>query len=164
MPIEDFFFGGHIFFEKRSAFDPFRGLPMKGFLFKGGMDLTQSDIGRIIELQKRGLGYKRISAETNLPVNSVKTYCRRHPIDSVAGNCEYCQAPLVRLPHTKEKRFCSDNCRNEWWKAHPEAINRKKQYPHTCRFCGREFYTSRESSGFCSRKCFADFRRKEGRA
>lgn len=126
--------------------------------------MTQSDIGRIIELQKQGLGYKRIAAETGLPVNSVKTYCRRHPLENSTEKCDYCQAPLVRLPHTKRKRFCSDRCRMEWWKEHPDAVNRKKQYSHTCKFCSQEFFSTRKSSVFCCRKCYADFRRKEERA
>lgn len=35
---------------------------------------------QIMKLQQDGLGYKRITAATGLPVNTVKTICRRNPI------------------------------------------------------------------------------------
>lgn len=123
--------------------------------------MTKNDKERINALQNRGFGYKRIATETGLPVNSVKSYCRRHPIDRADENCEYCKAPLIRIPHKKEKRFCSDSCRMAWWKAHPHAVIRKKLYHHTCESCGQAFDSPRLSSRFCSRRCYADNRRKE---
>jgi len=35
---------------------------------------------QIMKLQQDGLGYKRITAATDLPVNTVKTICHRNPI------------------------------------------------------------------------------------
>lgn len=35
---------------------------------------------QIMKLQQDGLGYKRIATATGLPVNTVKTFCRRNPV------------------------------------------------------------------------------------
>ena len=44
--------------------------------------MTAEEIKTIRDLQQRGLGYKKIATLTGVPVNSVKTYCRRHKVDA----------------------------------------------------------------------------------
>ena len=126
--------------------------------------MTTEQKGMIVVLQQRGFGYRKIAEETGLPMEAVKTYCRRHPIteaDGEKGLCEQCHALFAIEPHRKKKRFCSDACRMAWWKAHPELIKRNKVYPTVCECCGATFDSIRQGSRFCSRKCYADFRRKE---
>lgn len=66
-------------------------------------------------LREKGYGYKRIASELNLSVNTVKSYCRRHPVPAVKSNddsvCLNCGKPIEQIPQRKKKKFCSDKCR-----------------------------------------------------
>ena len=129
-------------------------------LFFTGSDLmTQAQKERIAGLQRAGLGYRKIAAELEMPVDTVKSYCRRHPLPQYDTVCAHCGKLLVQTPHKKKKRFCCDQCRMAWWKAHPDQIVRKKVYAHICHNCGETFHSHRANSQYCSRKCFAEFRR-----
>lgn len=129
--------------------------------------MTNEEKQNIRQLQTRGYGYRSIAAMTGLSVNTVKSYCRRHPLEQAAesvveGFCRECGKRIRRLPHRKEKKFCSDKCRAKWWAAHAEAFGRQCYVKTVCTNCGKEFetYPSKQRK-FCSRTCFADFRRKE---
>lgn len=131
--------------------------------------MTAEEISRIIQLQCEGYGYKKIASLTGLPVNTVKTYCRRHPIskeDTAIENilCKMCGSKLEQTPHKRKRMFCSDACRLAWWNSHREQVNRKSVYSLTCNYCGQIF----ESYGnaqrkYCSRRCYGLSRRKETR-
>jgi endogenous inhibitor of DNA gyrase (YacG/DUF329 family) len=124
--------------------------------------MTRDDTAKIIEFQNSGMGYKRISSLMGLPVNAVKSHCRRHPV-SKYGICQQCGAPIKQTPHKRAKKFCSDACRMEWWKAHPEQVQRKV-YHLTCVWCGKPFDSVGSGERkYCSRVCYADARRKEAR-
>ena len=42
--------------------------------------MTDGERSRIIALQYKGYGYKRTAAETGLSLNTVKSFCARHPV------------------------------------------------------------------------------------
>lgn len=129
--------------------------------------MTAEEITKVNQFQREGYGYKKIASLTGLPINTVKAYCRRHPIskkDTVAENtlCRMCGKKLEQTPHKRKRIFCSDTCRLAWWNSHRERVNRKSVYSLTCAYCGQPF----ESYGnayrkFCSRKCYGLSRRKE---
>ena len=130
--------------------------------------MTNAERSHIVELQQKGYGYKKIATITGLPQNTIKSYCSRHPVQvnltEQDGLCRNCKKPLEQTPHKRKKKFCSDVCRMTWWNNHPELVKRKAYYTVTCAHCGKQF----ESSGnahrrFCSRACYAEFRRKEVR-
>lgn len=122
----------------------------------GGQSVTNEQIQSITRLQQAGKGYRTIAAETGLPVNSVKSWCKRHPVGSTGSSlCQQCGAPLYPVPGKRAPRFCSDACRLAWWKAHPEQKSHRVSYPHVCRFCGTEFTNNRVTASYCSRACFA---------
>ena len=77
--------------------------------------MNHSKKEEINQLRKNGLGYKRISVIIGVPLNTVKSYCRRQNVDKeVSTNsdvCLLCQAPLVQKKGKKPKKFCSDTCR-----------------------------------------------------
>ena len=124
--------------------------------------MTKDDTTKITELQNKGMGYKRISALTGLPVNTVKSYCRRHAVGKYEI-CQQCGSPVKQTPHKRSKKFCSDACRMAWWKVHPEQIQRKV-YHLTCAWCGKTFDSiGNGKRQYCSRACYADARRKEDR-
>lgn len=146
-----------------------RGLPVRACVSLGKeSDMVQNNIDDIIRLQRSGYGYKRIAQITGLPVNAVKTYCRRHPlptniVDGVSV-CRQCGKIVEQNPHRKQKLFCSDACRMAWWNAHPGRVKRKAYYTITCASCGRTFESYGNSNRkFCSRSCYAKYRTKEAR-
>lgn len=120
----------------------------------------------ICEYIQRGKSPK-YSPITGLPLNTVKSFCARHPVQikelpSSNALCRNCLAPLEQTPHKRKRMFCSDACRMAWWNAHPERVQRKAYYTLTCRHCGKQFESYGNSHrAFCSRDCYLKFRRKE---
>lgn len=130
--------------------------------------MVQNEIDEIVRLQHCGYGYKRIAQLTGLPINTVKTYCRRHPLSVVDEEnmtvCRQCGRPIEQQPHRKQKLFCSDACRMVWWNAHPGRVKRKAYYTFTCASCGRAFESyGNHNRKFCSRACYAQYRASEVR-
>lgn len=124
--------------------------------------MTNEQIDRITYLQQSRKGYRTIAAELDLPVNSVKSWCRRHPINGLErGRCQQCGAPLNQIIGKRTRRFCSDACRLLWWKEHPEKKSHRIAYRHVCRFCGAEFINNRAAASYCNRACFARARARE---
>ena len=124
--------------------------------------MTNEEKKQIEYLRSQGLGYKRIASALSLPVNSVKSFCRRHPAKPPTENvCPVCSTALVRIPHRKSKKFCSDACRMTWWNSHQELVNRKAIYHLFCAHCGQPFDSyGNKNRKYCSRRCYDDARRK----
>ena len=93
---------------------------------------------QIKELRGKGYGYGRIAQVLSLSENTIKTYCRRHglggvvatpaPIDGEVHHCLCCGKEVVQPGGRKEKKFCSDKCRNKWWNSNLDKVNRKANY------------------------------------
>lgn len=125
----------------------------------GGQSVTNEQIEIVARLQQSGKGYRAIAAETGLPINSVKSWCRRHPADRTAPSfCQQCGTALNQIPGKRTRRFYSDTCRMLWWKEHPENKSHRVAYRHVCRCCGMEFINNRAVASYCSRACFAKAR------
>ena len=122
--------------------------------------MTQGEQSAALMLIRDGAGYKRIASQLGLPVNTVKSFCRKVAAGAT-HTCPNCGKPVPQKPHRKEKRFCSDRCRVEWWNHHREQIRHKSAIKVICKHCGKEF----ESYGkcqrvYCSRECYDAARRK----
>lgn len=129
--------------------------------------MTKDEVSVVIELQRQGLGYRRIATLTNISPNTIKSYCKRHPIDitepvaTADAYCQQCGHPVERIPHRKPKRFCSDKCRMVWWNNHRDLVKKKAYHTMTCETCGLVFQVYGKSERrYCSRACSAVTRRK----
>lgn len=126
--------------------------------------MTNYEIQQIRALQCQGLGYRRIAAMLNLSPNSVKSYCQRHPLKPAVkadGYCKQCGSPLTFVVGKKKRQFCSDRCRQIWWNAHREEVNKRTFHERNCLQCGQRFSVyGRTAQLYCSRRCFAASRRK----
>ena len=110
--------------------------------------MTDSEKKQILELYNKGLGYSKIAAALELPLNTVKSFLYR------------LNKPL-QITSKRVKRFCSDKCRMAWWNAHQEYVMRTAYYSFVCPQCGKTFTVYGNSKRmYCSRKCFAAARRK----
>lgn len=87
----------------------------------------------IQRLRQEGYGYVRIAQMLGLSENSVKSFCRRHPLptdDSHKQTVSTC--PQCGTKVDSRRRFCSDACRTTWWNAHREHPNGKGQTRFIC--------------------------------
>ena len=84
----------------------------------------------IIKLRRLNYGYKTIANKLGLPADTVKSHCKRHnimkglpPSDSTCQGhfCLQCGKPILQDPKRKEKKYCSDACRNKWWNSHTDS-------------------------------------------
>ena len=121
--------------------------------------MTDLERKKIDVLRKQGLGYKKIAADVGLSLNTVKSYCKSHPVSYEGTFCLQCGTEVKQTAHKRQRKYCSDACRAAWWSAHPEA-RKSSRYPHTCAFCGKEFSSDRSASKYCSTLCYANARKK----
>lgn len=128
--------------------------------------MTTSQKKRIEYMCGKGESYAAIAADLGISTNTVKSYCRRNNlcVGCIApksdDTCKNCDKPLEHKPKAKKKRFCSDSCRLAWWKAHPEAVNRRAVYNFICTTCGERFEAyGNAHRKYCSRACFGRARR-----
>ena len=130
--------------------------------------MNQQQRELILKLRAQGMSYGKIAAAVGLSANTVKSFCRRNPTDSLPAKtvsvarperCPQCNSLLEQTSGHRQKRFCSEKCRRLWWAAHPEQMNRNTFYPVTCRQCGKSFlqYGTRLRK-FCSRACYLEHR------
>lgn len=118
----------------------------------------------IIRMRSDGMTFSEIANQLQLSINTVKSFYRRNAnTKSPFETCMHCGKPIVQTKHKRQKKFCSDKCRNSWWSAHPQNRRPKRLYSHICAHCGIAFQSDRAKSKYCSVKCFADARRKENR-
>ena len=85
--------------------------------------MTKTEKETIQRLQSYGLGYVRISQITSISVDTVKSHCRAHPATSVKqidveNFCRNCDSPIDCSFPVRQRLFCSDKCRMEWWNYH----------------------------------------------
>lgn len=123
--------------------------------------MTKQEIETLNLMRSHGKSAADIAIALGLSVNTVRSYIRRHPPkDAVQVGCRRCGKPVMQVKSRKAKYFCSDRCRNAWWNAHPEKVQRKAYYRLTCQFCGKEFVSyGNKNRKYCSRLCYADARR-----
>lgn len=123
--------------------------------------MTKQEIETLNLMRSHDKSAADIAIALGLSVNTVRSYIRRHPPkDAVQVGCRQCGKPVLQAKGRKAKYFCSDRCRNAWWNAHPEKVQRKAYYRLTCQFCGKEFVSyGNKKRKYCSRLCYADARR-----
>ena len=96
-----------------------------------------------------------IAAALGLPPGTVRSYIHRHPIIPGTKSCKQCGKPLVQPKGRREKKFCSDSCRMDWWNSHQEDVVRKAYYTLYCQHCGKEFESyGNKNRKYCCRPCY----------
>lgn len=118
----------------------------------------------IRKLRHGGLGYKAISAQLDLPLSTVKSFCRRNDLagDFTAGSngqtalfCKECGKKLKQTQGARMKVFCSDACRLAWWQKNPDKVKRRANYELTCQFCNQIFISyGNKHRKYCCHACY----------
>lgn len=89
---------------------------------------------RIAELRQQNYSYRFIGDALSMSPNTVKSICRRKHFDAIGPRktkaekqrtsiCKNCYRTLDQ-DGRKNRLFCSDSCRTEWWK-HNRRITEK---------------------------------------
>lgn len=126
--------------------------------------MTDTQRKQIRNLRAAGLGYKKIAEQMELSENTVKTFCRRNGLGgaiALQGECMdkhlclCCGVEVMQNPGRKAKKFCSDKCRNKWWNAHLDKVNRKAMYEYECPHCKKDFTAyGNANRKYCSHECY----------
>ena len=133
--------------------------------------MTDEQKNKIIELRKNGTGYKAIASEIGLSRDAVRSFCKSRNLSGFGvaavmniseqtenGNiCPNCCKPITQPLKGRRKKFCSEKCRRDWWKEHPEKAAQKDtaQYHLKCTYCGKEFVSyGNKNRKYCSHKCY----------
>ena len=77
------------------------------------------DKTKVIELRKLGYGYKRIAKALSITMDEVRNACSELSDEVVlSGKCRRCGIAITSTKGKKMKRFCSDQCRWDWWNSY----------------------------------------------
>lgn len=137
--------------------------------------MTDEEKIKVANLRARGFGYTAISKELNISANTIKAYCKRSGLGGVASEevdevdipiikcrCQNCGKKIAFPEGRKEKKFCSDKCRNAWWNANLDKVNRKAMYEFTCLHCKKKGIAyGNNHRKFCNRECYGAYRKVE---
>ena len=113
--------------------------------------MTPEGKSSLSAMRKAGRSYTEIAAELGISKNTVETFCRRNgltpetesipveitPAPTTERLCPHCGKPVIQLEGRKEKKFCSDTCRNRWWNSHMDMVKRKAIYGQPGGICDR---------------------------
>lgn len=123
--------------------------------------MTQELKETIIKLKKSGLGYKAISKETGISLDTVKSIIKRSKEKECLGTCKCCGMKLKQTPGHRQKIFCSDTCRLKWWNTHSEQRNIKTYHEFKCLTCGKTFISlGNRIRKYCCKECYKKSSRK----
>lgn len=137
--------------------------------------MTDHQRMKTVKMRNAGCSYSEIAKALTVSRDTIKTFCRRNNIvidsqntavpNDTEGVCPECGNPIVQVAGRKPKRFCSPECRQQWWNAHPERVGQKAVYEYVCLGCG-QYFTSYGNSHrkYCSHECYVATRFKGGEA
>ena len=123
--------------------------------------MTDLQKEQILAMRKNQATYAAISDALGIPVNTIKTFCRRNGMvaDTVQHKpcCKNCGSELTNTPNAKPRLFCSDQCRQAWWNKNRYERTSAKIVPHTCPTCGKVFADySGANRKYCSQVCYRE--------
>lgn len=133
--------------------------------------MTDKQSNQIRELRMKGVGYRSIASVVGLSRDIVRNFCKQKGLDGYAsamtknvkkqmqrGNaCYYCDKTITQPSTGRPRKFCSDTCRRDWWKSHPEGMTKRDTavYILKCAKCGREFESYGNSKRkYCNHNCY----------
>lgn len=128
--------------------------------------MTKEQREQIVDLRKKGYGYRLIGQMLGLSRDAVRYFCKangmagnaENVLISDGANCPCCGGEILQNGGKgRRKKFCSEKCRREWWKKHPGAGNKSESaiYQSTCSACGKEFTAyGNNHRKYCSHACY----------
>lgn len=129
------------------------------------MNLEEKE--KIKKLREEGLGYKRISNELGISVNTIKSFCRNNNLTSEFTTkqiyCKECGKEIIQKEHIKKKIFCSEECKRKWWNKNRIKLDKTKLEEYTCLNCHKPFKAyPHENRKYCCHTCYIEDRFRGG--
>lgn len=151
--------------------DAKRGVFSSFFIVEGCEDMTEQQAKQIMKMREQGVGYRSIGLAVGLSRDIVRNFCKSKGLagygSALTKNiqeqvmlgkaCLYCGKKIEQPKTGRPKKFCSEKCRREWWKMHPEKLtkNETAMYPVVCARCGTEFISyGNKNRKYCSHDCY----------
>ena len=129
--------------------------------------MTEITKTKIIMLRNQGVSFGNIAVKLDMPKETIKSFCKRHykPVLLPEADANICVACGKHFEFGKRRtKYCSKECRQEWWNTHPEYVTKKAYYFQYCECCGKEFSSYGNSSRkYCSHECYIQDRFKGGK-
>ena len=131
--------------------------------------MTDLQAAQVKEMRLKGMGYRAIAETLGLSRDIVRNHCKAKGMDGYVaatvrnmqeregqgGICICCGKEMAQQGNGRPRKFCSEKCRRQWWKTHPEEGNRKAVYTQVCARCGKEFTAYGNSHRkYCSHDCY----------
>lgn len=142
--------------------------------------MTSEEKQKIIDMKASGKSANAISKELSISLNTVKSFLRRNkhkmivetiekPVDNIIvlseerkselpisnGKCLNCGKDIIQNDKIKKRKFCSDDCKKEWWKHHTDCLNKKAIYEIKCEGCNKTFKAyGNKNRKYCSHDCY----------
>ena len=131
--------------------------------------MTDAQAAQIKELRLKGMGYRAIADALGLSRDIVRNHCKAKGMGGYvaatvknlqeraerSGICICCGKEIAQQGTGRPRKFCSEKCRRQWWKMHPEEGNQKAMYTQVCARCGKEFTAYGNSHRkYCSHDCY----------
>lgn len=123
--------------------------------------MTNEQKRTICSMRESGVPVNSIAEQLGLSINTIKSFCKRNHVlsghirNSNVHFCLQCQTKIPQAPHRKEKKFCSDKCRQLWWTENSALIPRNSQVERVCPVCKKSFLSYKSKHRiFCSRTCY----------
>ena len=133
--------------------------------------MTDLQKKQILNMRKNGEGYKTIANAVGLSRDQVRNFCKSRNMTGFgnvaalntderlqAGElCLNCYEIIRQPAKGRPKKFCSNECRREWWKKHQERINHREtaMYHLKCAYCGKDFVSyGNKNRKYCSHYCY----------
>ena len=116
---------------------------------------------RIIDLRAGGMKYAAIARLLNIPVTTIKSFAYKYQ-DQIEARyevrqgkrCPHCGNPIPATKY-RPRRFCSDECRQNYWKAHQSERHRPTCVNITCPVCQKTFRDyPKHGRKYCSHACY----------
>ena len=131
--------------------------------------MTDAQAAQIKELRLKGMGYRAIADALGLSRDIVRNHCKAKGMGGYvaatvrnmqeraehSGICICCGKEIAQQGNGRPRKFCSEKCRRQWWKTHPEEGNHKAMYTQVCARCGKEFTAyGNNHRKYCSHDCY----------
>ena len=113
--------------------------------------MTDAQKAEVLQLRSQNVPFTQIADQIGISKNTIKSFYKRHTQCAAddSNRCFSCGNPLVQVPHTKPKRFCSDRCRYEYHNQNRTGRTIR------CAYCGTDFDTRGNSTRkYCSTRCY----------
>ena len=119
---------------------------------------------KIRKMRCKGESYARIAEILRISANTIKSFCRRNNLQNtkfedyeMKNICKNCKASIDS--GRKNKKFCSDGCRLNWWNKNSDKLRKVAIYSLKCANCGIAFESyGNKNRKFCSRSCYFNYR------